>query len=164
MKLRCCSHEMPAGRRPARSSLTRARDFIHSHLGERRSLDEMAAVACMSKFHFVREFTRVFGTPPLAYRNAQRINEACRLLAAGRPIKVIAADLGFTDQSHFGRVFRRSVGLTPAAYQRAMGEGSELLPRGGVDVSAQGRAATTRAGRQHDFNRFSVDAVFSANR
>jgi AraC-like DNA-binding protein len=113
-----------------KSGLQRAREFIHGHFRESRPLDEMAEISCLSKFHFVREFTRVFGASPLAYRNAMRMVEARRLLSAGNPIKAIALDLGFADQSHFGRAFRKSSGFTPAAYQRAVRSGPRSFDTG----------------------------------
>src|SRR5690606_41927249 len=61
------------------------------------------------------------GLPPHAYLNSVRIRQARRLLRAGvRPAEV-AAEVGFTDQAHLSRHFKRVVGVPPAAYQRTAG-------------------------------------------
>jgi AraC-like DNA-binding protein len=101
-----------------KARMDRAIEFIHDSFREKLSLDEITRVAGLSKFHFVREFTRSVGVSPLAYRNAIRANAAKGLLCAGHPIKAIAFELGFVDESHFGRVFRQKVGFSPAAYRR----------------------------------------------
>ena len=59
-----------------------------------------------------------FGLPPHAYQVRVRIARARELLAAGAAVKQVSAELGFADQSHFGRHFRKATGLTPAEYQR----------------------------------------------
>jgi AraC-like DNA-binding protein len=46
------------------------------------------------------------------------LNRARRLLRAGEPIAAVAAETGFADQSHLGRLFRRTFGTTPGAYCR----------------------------------------------
>jgi AraC-like DNA-binding protein len=108
---------------PDKARVTTAKKCIHTSFRENRPLDEISAAAGLSKYHFVREFTRSVGVSPLAYRNAIRTDEAKQLLCAGRPIKVIAFELGFVDESHFGRIFRQKVGLSPGAYRRAVRSG-----------------------------------------
>jgi AraC-like DNA-binding protein len=73
----------------------------------------------VSRFHLVHAFTSEVGLPPHAYQIHLRIRRSRALLAAGMPLGGIAADLGFADQSHFGRHFRRVVGVTPGAYANA---------------------------------------------
>jgi AraC-like DNA-binding protein len=101
----------------SRERLERARMALHETYNQNTSIDELSSLSCLSKFHFIREFTRMYGASPLMYRNAIRIAKARQLLFGSAEIKFIAYELGFSDQSHFGRVFREAVGFTPAFYR-----------------------------------------------
>lgn len=99
-------------------SLTRAREYLHAHFREQVRLDELAAVAGISRFHLAHAFQRELGLPPHAYQNALRVAEARLQLRAGiRPANV---DVGFADQSHLTRHFKRVFGINPAEYARAV--------------------------------------------
>jgi AraC family transcriptional regulator len=75
----------------------------------------------LSLFHFLRKFRTEFGCPPHAYVMQRRIEHAKRQMARRDiPLKVVAADCGFSDQSHMTRVFRRLLGTTPAEYRNAV--------------------------------------------
>jgi methylphosphotriester-DNA--protein-cysteine methyltransferase len=84
------------------------------------SLDELAAAADIGKFRLIRLFRERTGLPPHALQVAHRIRRARRLLEAGHSIAQTAAASGFVDQSHLHRHFQRSLGLTPAQYQRRL--------------------------------------------
>lgn len=81
------------------------------------TLDELAASVDMTKYQLVRAVRRATGLSPLAWRQNARIIQARRMLAEGCPIAETAHALGFTDQSHFHRVFRAHVAATPGAYR-----------------------------------------------
>lgn len=103
----------------AQPAVRRAIAFIDSHLGEDLQLDDIAAAARVSKFHFARQFRAVTGTSPMAYVMRSRIERAKRMLDAERGLIIeVALELGFCDQSHFTRSFRRETGRTPGQYQR----------------------------------------------
>ncbi len=74
-----------------------------------------------SPTHLVRAFTRRFGLPPHAYLVARRVEAARRMLLAGRPPAEVAATVGFHDQAHLTRQFRRHVGTTPGRFGRPGG-------------------------------------------
>ncbi len=94
--------------------------YVHEHIEHAISLADLASVARLSPFHFARKFTAAFGCPPHAYVMQQRIGHAQRQLADRHvPLKVIAANCGFADQSHMTRLFRRLLDVTPAEYRRA---------------------------------------------
>lgn len=100
------------------ASLRLACDYIEAHLTESISLESLAAAAGISKYYLVRQFTQAFGLPPHTYQIRLRIARARELLARARVVKRVSAELGFADQSHFGRHFRKATCLTPAEYQR----------------------------------------------
>lgn len=79
----------------------------------------LAATAGLSRAHFSRQFKAAVGLSPHAYLTLLRVEKAKRLLARGAPIAATALDVGFSDQSHFARTFRRFAGATPAQYQTA---------------------------------------------
>jgi AraC-like DNA-binding protein len=93
-------------------------EFLRDRPEGNVSLDELAAVADLSKFRLIRVFRQRTGLPPHALQVAQRIRIARRLLEAGRTVAETATSTGFADQSHLHRHFRRSLGLTPGEYQR----------------------------------------------
>lgn len=82
------------------------------------SLEDMAELACMSKYHLVRAFRREAGLTPHRFQLQNRVRKGQRLLAGPATVAEVAAAAGFCDQSHFDRQFKRLVGLTPAAYKR----------------------------------------------
>ncbi|MFI8595210.1 AraC family transcriptional regulator [Microbacterium sp. NPDC078428] len=81
------------------------------------SLDELAVLAGFTKYQLVRAVKRATGLAPLAWRQNARIAQARHMLRAGHPIADTAHELGFTDQSHFHRVFRAHVAASPGAYR-----------------------------------------------
>jgi AraC-like DNA-binding protein len=96
-----------------------ARDLLDVDPDAPPGLAALAAAVGASPTHLVRAFTRRFGLPPHAYVVARRVEAARRLLLAGLPPAHVAATVGFHDQPHLTRTFRRHVGTTPAAFQRA---------------------------------------------
>ena len=82
------------------------------------SLEDMAELACMSKYHLVRAFRREAGLTPHRFQLQNRVRKGQRLLAGPATVAEAAAAAGFCGQSHFDRQFKRLVGLTPAAYKR----------------------------------------------
>jgi AraC family transcriptional regulator len=93
-------------------------DYIHEHLDAELSLDRLAAVAHMSPFHFARLFKASTGLPPHQYVIARRVERAKELLRGRERLTLaaVAVEVGFADQSHFTRHFRRLVGVTPRQF------------------------------------------------
>jgi AraC-like DNA-binding protein len=105
----------------SRPVLQRACDHIERHLGDEMSLSAIARVAGMSRFHFARLFRASTGHSPMAYLLRKRIERAKTLLGCGElAICEIAATLGFSDQSHFSRTFRKIEGMTPKQFARSV--------------------------------------------
>ncbi|MFC4310816.1 helix-turn-helix domain-containing protein [Steroidobacter flavus] len=103
----------------SRRALNRAHSYMAENLGERFTLDDLARQAGVSRFHFARLFRVSTGDSPMAYLLKSRIERAKQmLLQDDRPVCEIAAALGFCDQSHLTRTFRRMTGLTPREFAR----------------------------------------------
>lgn len=82
------------------------------------SLDELAGVAELSKYHFLRQFAQVVGMTPGAYLRTLRLCHAAReLRTSRRSILEIALGAGFADHPSFSRAFARHMGMTPSQYQ-----------------------------------------------
>ncbi|MFJ4345635.1 AraC family ligand binding domain-containing protein [Pseudomonas sp. NPDC089401] len=96
----------------------RARDFLHAHLDQDISLEQVAQACGVDRFRLTRAFKAAFGLAPHAYLIQLRLSRARRLLAQGSTPAEVAVALGFADQSHLGRWFRRAYRLTPADYRR----------------------------------------------
>lgn len=83
------------------------------------TLDELAQVADLSKYHFLRQFSQVVGMTPGAYLRTLRLCHAARMLrTTDKPIVEVAQLVGFADHPSFSRAFARHMGLTPREYQR----------------------------------------------
>ena len=81
------------------------------------TVSQAAQRAGMSREGFSRRFRKRLGMPPHAFWQLEKLNEARRLLRLGEPIAAVAADTGFSDQSHLGRCFRRAFGVPPGRYR-----------------------------------------------
>jgi AraC-like DNA-binding protein len=97
--------------------LQRVLDFIDANLGVNLSLDTLAAIAEINRFHFLRIFNRTVGMTPHAYVTARRVARGKTLLAQGLPMADAALAVGFFDQSHFSNRFRQTYGMTPRTFQ-----------------------------------------------
>ena len=96
----------------------RVTELVRERLADDLSLDDMAACAGVSRFHFARSFKKSTGVTPHQYVLAQRVERAKQFLGEGRlSLREIAHATGFSDQSHMTRHFRRLTGSTPRAFQ-----------------------------------------------
>jgi len=105
-----------ARRGPERSAVRRARELLHARFSERVTLDELSNAAGISIYHLSRVFVHDVGIPPHTYQNHLRLAKARELLVQGVAAGAVAAEVGFSDQSHLTRQFRRTLGFTPGAY------------------------------------------------
>jgi AraC family transcriptional regulator len=94
--------------------------FIESHLADALNLDEVAAIAGISRFHMVRAFAAATGLSVMRYVRARRLSEAARALANGAPdILTVALDADYGSHEAFTRAFRDHFGVTPEAVRGA---------------------------------------------
>jgi AraC family transcriptional regulator len=100
--------------------LSRALRHIEQHAERTLDLDRLAAVAAMSKFHFLRIFRRGVGMTPYQFLLSIRLRRAAlRLLTSPDAVSTIAFETGFGDLSTFNSTFRARFGMAPTAFRRA---------------------------------------------
>ncbi|WP_342733150.1 AraC family transcriptional regulator [Bradyrhizobium sp. B117] len=105
-----------------RRRLQRVLDYIEANLEGDLTLDLMASIACLSRYHFARAFKQAVGHPPHRYVSAKRLDRAKALLVQGeRSLADIALALSFSDQASFTRAFRQATGRAPGQYRREFG-------------------------------------------
>ncbi|MGB8932283.1 MAG: AraC family transcriptional regulator [Anaeromyxobacteraceae bacterium] len=120
---------------PLPRGVSRAREYLADNAAENVSLTDLATISAMDPFALVRGFTRAYGIPPHAWLVQQRVRRAKELLRAGQPLAEVAAALGFADQSHLTRHFKRLLGFTPGRYRRAVFNAGPLPTCGGCERS-----------------------------
>ncbi len=109
----------PANARDRRRAVETAL-WIDAHSHEEIDLEQAAAQADISPFHFLRVFANVLGVTPHQYLVRSRLRRAARLLADDdRSVTDIAYDVGFGDLSNFVRTFHRAAGASPRAFRDA---------------------------------------------
>jgi AraC-like DNA-binding protein len=109
----------PPGQEPR--AVRRSREYLEEHAEENVPLHALARYAGLSPFHLCRVFREAVGMPPHAYQTQVRVRRAKSLLGAGLPIALVAARVGFYDQAHLTRHFKRTMGMTPGRYAEAAG-------------------------------------------
>lgn len=114
--------EAPAVRRDLPLAY-RLRDLLDVRVVEGLSLPEAAASLGAHPTHLVRAFSREFGIPPHRYLTGRRLDRARRRLLAGERAADVAAAVGFHDQAHLTRHFRRLLGVAPGEYARSARQG-----------------------------------------
>ncbi|WP_420963730.1 helix-turn-helix domain-containing protein [Brucella sp. IR073] len=102
----------------AEPRVLRALDYAEAHLADDISLDDLAAIAAMSRFHFARAFREAVGMPPHAYVVSRRIERAKDLLRSTRlSVTEIAWRVGYANPGKFAAQFRKLTGATPGAWR-----------------------------------------------
>ena len=95
-------------------------NYMQNHIDRDLDLSELAQLANMSKYHFIRRFKESTGHTPIHHFIQLKMERACHLLdTSDSAIKAIAAQLGFSDPLYFSRQFRKVTGTSPQEYRRA---------------------------------------------
>ena len=95
-------------------------EYIRAHLADVITLDNLAGAVSLSPYHFARSFRATTGMTPHAFVTEHRLMVARdRLLRGGSSVAEVAFSVGFSNVSHFRRLFRRRYGLTPAELRQA---------------------------------------------
>jgi AraC-like DNA-binding protein len=98
--------------------IVRVRDYLDANTHVNVSLAGLAQIAGVHPLYLCRVFAAHVGLAPHAYALHARLLRARALLREGRPVSDVAAATGFADQSHFGRHFLRTAGITPGSYRQ----------------------------------------------
>jgi AraC family transcriptional regulator len=99
--------------------IARVRAFIEENLHSKIDARNLSAIAKLSRAHFSRSFKEAFGEPPHAYVIKRRLERACHLMVTtSQPLSEIALGVGFSDQSHLCKLFRRAFGQSPSIWRR----------------------------------------------
>lgn len=98
-------------------AVRKMQNYIEENYADGFLLEDIAKVAHVSPYHLLRQFSRIVGIPPHIYQQQVRIRQAKQLLSQGCSILDTAMNTGFADQSHFSKVFKKLVGITPGEYR-----------------------------------------------
>ncbi len=125
-----------------RQEIRRVTAYIERNFARAIALDELAAIAGLSLFRFIKLFRREIGLPPHRYHSYIRVQVAQKLMLEGLPVAEIASEVGFCDQSHLNRHFKAFCGVTPGAYiKRRRAEPAERFVSHASWTAAEARAA-----------------------
>lgn len=117
--LQVVSGDAPPIKPVNRTAATRAREYIDASMERSFSLEDLERVTSHGRWQLSRDFRKMFGTSPYRYLTMRRLDRARRMMLDGCAAAEAASDCGFSDQSHFCRLFKKSFGLTPNAWLSA---------------------------------------------
>lgn len=100
----------------SRVSIARVAAYVEARLDRALPLSELSSLLGLSAFHFARSFRRTIGVSPHQYVLLRRVERARALLLDGLPVTETARRVGFWDQSHLSRHFKRCHGVTPRRF------------------------------------------------
>jgi AraC family transcriptional regulator len=134
LQLLAAVREAQATARSSRSpAVTVLRNTVLRRTSAPLQLSRLARAAGVTTAQLARAVRRDFGVSVRTYVQQIRVEQAAMLLDEGLPIATVALELGYYDQSHFTRTFKRVTGLTPGVYQRTHPDQCSSLSLGGAD-------------------------------
>ena len=95
-------------------------DYVNLHYSEPLSLEQLAELVYVSKYHLSHEFNRLVGTSVYRYIQKKRLLIARQLLAQGKRPGEVYSDCGFSDYAGFYRAFRNEYGISPREYAQSV--------------------------------------------
>jgi AraC-like DNA-binding protein len=102
------------------AGLARAEEWMRANMCAQNSLGELASIAGLSPYHFIRSFRRTYGKPPRAYLLQLRVEEAAtRIRTSDQSLTDIAFDLGFGSSSRLTEAFKKCYGVTPSRWRKS---------------------------------------------
>lgn len=138
------------------SRINRVLDHIDTHLSDEMTLEELASVACFSKYHFHRVFQGVVGETLFQFIQRLRIEKAAQMLHAKKRMSVteIFYECGFTNHAAFSRAFKQTFGMSPSVWRASVDEKSNIsttLSNDGIQQRSYRKAHALL----HDYTSFS---------
>ena len=98
--------------------INQVQNYVNNNLAKSLSLEELAAVACFSPFHFHRIFVAVTGESVNFFTNRRRLEKAARLLKYSKDsLSIVAMECGFSSPATFSRSFKKYFGISPSTYK-----------------------------------------------
>lgn len=118
--------------------------YMSENIEEKITIDQMAQIALMNRFHFIRSFKSAFGNSPYDYLTGLRISRAKQMLSNTQlSANDIGSNCGYSSASRFSAAFKMITGMTPSAYrQLIVAERKHLL---GISASAEAVASKKTA-------------------
>jgi AraC-like DNA-binding protein len=110
-----------------RRGVAQARARLDADPASKVSLSDLAAAVDLTPSVLAHSFKAALGLAPHTYRLGARVQLARQLLSTGQRVSDVALQLGFADQAHFTRVFKRVVGTTPGVFQQAGQSGRRII-------------------------------------
>jgi AraC-like DNA-binding protein len=125
---------------PTARHLLRAKDLVDARYADPLNVDDLAAVAGLSRAHFSREFRRAFGESPHAYLLTRRLERAAALLrTTDNSVTEICFAVGLSSLGSFTTSFKRTYGVTPSDYRTAFPPAAHLAMVPSCMLRAYGR-------------------------
>ena len=94
--------------------------YIHQHLTEDLTLEQLEKEFFISRYHICREFKRTTGQTPHAYIVKARLDLCRKYIEQGKPIREVYALGGFGGYNHFFRAFKKEYNMTPGEYYQSL--------------------------------------------
>ena len=101
-----------------KTAIQKARRYIDDYFAQGISLSALAQHVALSPYYLLRAFCAEVGMPPYTYLESVRIQHTQKLIDRGKSLVEIAAEVGFSSQSHMTRSFKKIIGVTPGQYAR----------------------------------------------
>lgn len=93
--------------------------YLEDNIDKQVSLEQMAQVSGLSKFHFAKKFQKQTGVSPIRYFLELKIKHACELIDRTQlTIKEVSSRLGYDDPYYFSRLFKKVMGISPKQYRQ----------------------------------------------
>ena len=113
-----CSARMVTNTNHTSKDSATVRRYIDGHFKEPITLDQLAELVHINKYHMAHKFTRDYGISPISYLLQLRLQESCSLLrSTNHSMSQIAQIVGFSSPSYFSQIFRKTMGISPSDYR-----------------------------------------------
>ena len=106
--------ETTAKSTPSEQYVKRAIEYLNNNYSSLITLDELASICGITKYHLAREFKKYTGQTILTYTNILRCKKAEIMLSDGKNVTEVAFECGFESLSYFSRTYKKMMGISPS--------------------------------------------------